>query len=203
MNLFNRYFYTCILYKCREVKVMKLSRVRLFETSWIFHGILQAGVGSCSLRQGIFPTQGSNPGLPHCRQILYQLSHKGSPRILEWVGYPFSSGSSWPRNWTKVSCTAGGFFSNWAIREAWYKCSVCVCVYVCVCIERERERLRWRANSWQLIEIQNKTGNNPQSPEIPRFRIYVNDEPCSFAHTLKKKGHESSISEQLPSLQRF
>ena len=35
------------------------------------------GVGSPSLLQGIFPTQGSNPGLPHCRQILYQLSHKG------------------------------------------------------------------------------------------------------------------------------
>ena len=36
------------------------------------------GVGSLSLLQEIFPTQGSNPGLPHCRQILYQLSHKGS-----------------------------------------------------------------------------------------------------------------------------
>ena len=36
------------------------------------------GVGSLSLLQGIFPTQGSNPGLPHCRRILYQLSHKGS-----------------------------------------------------------------------------------------------------------------------------
>ena len=34
------------------------------------------GVGSLSLLQGIFPTQGSNPGLPHCRQILYQLSRK-------------------------------------------------------------------------------------------------------------------------------
>ena len=34
------------------------------------------GVGSPSLLQGIFPTQGSNPGLPHCRQILYQLSHR-------------------------------------------------------------------------------------------------------------------------------
>ena len=43
------------------------------------------GVGSLSLLQGLFPTQGSNPGLPHCRQILYQLSHKGSLRILEWV----------------------------------------------------------------------------------------------------------------------
>ena len=46
-------------------------------------------VGSLSLLQGIFPTQRSNPGLPHCRQILYQLSHQGSPGILERVGYPF------------------------------------------------------------------------------------------------------------------
>ena len=37
------------------------------------------GVGSLSLLQGIFPTQGSNPGLLRCRWILYQLSHKGSP----------------------------------------------------------------------------------------------------------------------------
>ena len=41
------------------------------------------GVGSHSHLQGIFPTQGSNPGLLHCRWILYQMSHKGSPRILE------------------------------------------------------------------------------------------------------------------------
>ena len=75
-------------------------------------------VGSLSLLQGISPTQGLNPGLPHCRQILYQLSHQGSPRILEWVAYPFSSRSSWPRNWTGVSCITGGFFTNWAIREA-------------------------------------------------------------------------------------
>ena len=76
------------------------------------------GVGSLSLLQGIFPTQGSNPGLPHCRQILYQLSHKGSPWILEWLAYPFSSGSSWPRDWTWVSCIAGRLLINWAIREA-------------------------------------------------------------------------------------
>ena len=60
-------------------------------------GILQARIqesGSCFLLQGIFPTQGLNPGLLHCRQILYCLSHQGSPRILEWVAYPFSRGSS-------------------------------------------------------------------------------------------------------------
>ena len=48
------------------------------------------GVGSLSFLQGIFPTIGLNPSLPPYRPILYQLSHKGSPRILEWVAYPFS-----------------------------------------------------------------------------------------------------------------
>ena len=37
------------------------------------------GVGNLSILQGIFPRQGLNPGLLHCRWILYQLSHKGSP----------------------------------------------------------------------------------------------------------------------------
>ena len=57
-----------------------------------------SGVRSRSLLEGIFPTQGSNPGLLHCRQILYQLIHQGRPRVLEWVAYPFFSGSSRPRN---------------------------------------------------------------------------------------------------------
>ena len=79
------------------------------------------GVGSLFLLQGIFPTQGSNPGLPHCRRILYQLSHKRSPRILEWVAYLFSSRAFWLRNRTGVSCIARGFFNIWnsfkAIKE--------------------------------------------------------------------------------------
>ena len=63
-------------------------------------------VGSCSLLQGIFLTQGLNPALSHYRWILYQLSCQGSPTILEWVAYPFSRGSSRPRNRTGVSCIA-------------------------------------------------------------------------------------------------
>ena len=59
----------------------------------------------------VFPTQGLNAGLLHCRWILYHLSHKGSPRILEWVAYRFSRG-------TGVSCIAGRFFTNWTIRES-------------------------------------------------------------------------------------
>ena len=76
------------------------------------------GVGCHAPLQAIFPSQGSNPGLPHCGQILSQLSHHGSPRILEWVASPFSRASSGPRNQTGVSCTAGGFFTSWATREA-------------------------------------------------------------------------------------
>ena len=74
------------------------------------------GMSSLSLLQGIFPIQGSNPGFPHCRWILYQLSHKGSPKIQVWVAYSCSSRSSQPRNWTRLSCVAGGFFTSWAIR---------------------------------------------------------------------------------------
>ena len=68
------------------------------------------GVGSRSIHQGIFPSLGSNPGLPHCRQILYQLSHKGSQRILEWVAYPsekamapHSSTLAWKIPWMEKS----------------------------------------------------------------------------------------------------
>ena len=71
------------------------------------------------LLQGIFPIQGSNPGLPHCGQILYWLSHQGSPRILEWVAYPFSRGSSQCRNQTGVSCITGRSFTSWATREVY------------------------------------------------------------------------------------
>ena len=56
------------------------------------------GVGCHALLQGIFSTQVLSPGLPHCMRILYQLSHQGSLRILEWKAYPFSGGSSQPRN---------------------------------------------------------------------------------------------------------
>ena len=76
------------------------------------------GVASLSLLQGIFPTQGLNPGFPHHGKILHCLSHQGSPRILEWVAYPFSRGTSWPRNWTGVSCIADRFFTSWATWEA-------------------------------------------------------------------------------------
>ena len=66
------------------------------------------GVGSLSLLQGIFPTQ--SPAL----QVD---SLPAEPQGSKWVAYSFTNGSSWPSNWTGVSCIAGGFFTNWVIRE--------------------------------------------------------------------------------------
>ena len=77
-----------------KVKVKSLSRARLFATPWIvactklvcpwdFQG-KSTGVCCDFLFQGTFPTQGSNPGLSHCRQTLYHLSHQGSPKAIEF-----------------------------------------------------------------------------------------------------------------------
>ena len=73
------------------------------------------GVRSLSLLQGIFPTQGLNPGLLHCRQIFYQLSHKGNPEYIpqillketEWEPQPCPSirvGASAERAWLPSLC---------------------------------------------------------------------------------------------------
>ena len=103
---------------------MDCSPLRLL-CPWGFSRHGDTGVGCRALFQGIFPHEGSSPGLLHCGQILYQLSHQGSPRILEWVACPFSRGSSWPRNQTRVSWVAGRFFTIWATGEApvlWIRC---------------------------------------------------------------------------------
>ena len=63
------------------------------------HGILQTRIleWDLSLLQGIFPTQGTNPGLLHCRQILYQLSYKGRPGFSFWFGK-----IPWRREWLPI-----------------------------------------------------------------------------------------------------
>ena len=76
-----------------------LSCVPLFATPWtvdhqapLSMEFSRPQYWSPSFLQGIFPTQGLNPGPLHCRRILFQLSHQRSPRILEWVVHPFSRG---------------------------------------------------------------------------------------------------------------
>ena len=73
-------------------KVNGLQPTRLL-SPWDFPG-KSTGVGCHCLLQGIFLIQGSNPGLPHCRQMLYPLSHQGSPGFNSWVGK-----IPWRRKW--------------------------------------------------------------------------------------------------------
>ena len=57
----------------------------------IFHG-KNTGVDCCPFLQGIFPTQGSNPGVLHCRQTLYHMSHQGSPQMTVRTHNPAGEG---------------------------------------------------------------------------------------------------------------
>ena len=70
--------YIQIIYQWSESHSVMSDSLQLHGLSWNSPG-QNIGVGSLSLLQGIFPIQRSNTGLLHCRQILYQLSHKGSP----------------------------------------------------------------------------------------------------------------------------
>ena len=127
-------FWLLSLWKCKP-----LSCVWFLATQWtvacqapLSRNYLgkNAGVDSHFLLQGIFLTQGSNPGLLWCRQILYHLKREvaqscptlwdpmncsllGSSlheifqaRVLEWVVISFSRGSSWPRDLTRISCVS-------------------------------------------------------------------------------------------------
>ena len=107
--------------------------------------------GCQTLLQGIFPTQGLNSDLLHCRQILYRLSHQGSPRKQKWVAYPFSSRSSWCRNWIGVSRIAGRFFIVWATREA--QINVYINVYIYINMKESKEHNKWRGEEivWTCI----------------------------------------------------
>ena len=119
------------------------------------------GVGSLSLLQEIFSTQGWNPGLPHCRWILYQLSRKGSPRILEWVAYPFSSGSSRPRNRTGGSCIASRFFTNWAMTTE-FKLS---CVIISFRLKEKKRKMFYVTKTKECREKKFVLSSSLRSPD--------------------------------------
>ena len=70
------------------------------------------GVGCHALLQGNLPNPGIKPRSPTLQVDSLPSRHQGSPRRLEWVSYPFSRGSSQPRNQTGISCIAGRFFTN-------------------------------------------------------------------------------------------
>ena len=88
------------------------TRVWLFATPWTIQSVEfsrpEYWSGYLFPSPGGLPNPGIEPGLLHCRWILYQLRQKGCPRIQECIAYPFSSRFSPPRNWTGVSCRKTG-----------------------------------------------------------------------------------------------
>ena len=112
-----------------KLRVTQLCPTLCDPMNYTVHGILQARIlewVAFPFSRGSSQPRESNPGLLHCRWILYQLSLKRSPRILEWVAYPFSRGSSWPKDQTQVSRIAGVFFISSATREVLY---IVVCMH--------------------------------------------------------------------------
>ena len=127
-------FLTCIQISQKTGKV----KVKVFQSCLTVcnpmdstvHGILKARTLEWVALP--FSTQGLNPGLPHCRQILYQLSHQGSLEAGKVVWYSHLSKKfsqfvvihsqrlwhSQTRNQTWVSHTVGRLFTIWATREA-------------------------------------------------------------------------------------
>ena len=102
---------------CHRWKWKWFSCVWLFATPWTVHGILQARISEWA---AFCYSRGSSQARDRTKVSglwvdSSQLSHKGRLSILEWVTYPFSSRSSWPRNWTAVFCIAGRFFTIWAL----------------------------------------------------------------------------------------
>ena len=117
-------------YRCLSACVLRdqsLHRVQLSVTPWIVARQAPPSMGisrheywsgwPCS-SPGDLPDPGIEPWCPASQWILHHLSPQGSPRIQKWGTYSFSKGSSQPRNRTKVSCTAGRFFTSWATRKA-------------------------------------------------------------------------------------
>ena len=103
-----------------------LSRIRLFGT----HGLgptrvlCPCGFSRQEYWSGLscpppedLPNPGIEPRSPTLQADSLLPEHQRSPRILEWVAYPFSRGSSQPRNWTRVFFTTGGFFTSWVPRK--------------------------------------------------------------------------------------
>ena len=153
-------------------------------------------MGSCPLLQGIFPTQrifptqGSNPGLRHCGQILYQLSHQGSPRILEWGAYIFSSRFSWPRNQTGVSYIAGGFFTHSTVSlgqavlgpSKWSQC-YCTGGSLLCCWYLSRRQDTW-IPTWEfaLAKVFQRIFLIRASQDFPNLRLGKASQPVGRCH---------------------
>ena len=118
------------------------------------------GVGCHALLQGDLPNPGIEPRFPTLQEDSLPLSHQGNPRILEWVASPFSRGSSWPRNQTRVSCIPGRFFTSWATREACFLGWKCLNI-LCLCWTTSAESFLNHTKFMRVKLTSSKTNSEP------------------------------------------
>ena len=141
-----------VLAKPQEESTRKLHPICWMAMMWLVSFILQHPLASSCKTQHILWGYSQKPNLvlsllELCLFYYLKLARLLCLRILEWVAMPSSRGSSWPRNWTHVSCgscIAGGFLYRWATGEAhltpreWYKS----CMYWMFSNERHLELIK-------------------------------------------------------------
>ena len=129
------------------------------------------GVGCHELLQGIFLTQGLNPGLPHCRWIFYHLSHQGNPFIIRemWIKATMRYYLTLVRMTIVKKCANNkcwkGYGKKGTLLYCWWKCKLI--------------QLLWRT-VWRVLK---KLGIKlPYDPAIPLLGVYPEK-------TIIEKGH--------------
>ena len=100
--------WTKILYGCIFQSFLPVLKKQLSKQ---YHIIYSCESSSCSVMSDSWQPH-------HCSLPGSSIHGILQARIPEWLAIPFSRGSSWPRDWTQVSCTAGRFFTIWATKEA-------------------------------------------------------------------------------------
>ena len=136
------------------------------------------GVGSLSLLQGNLPNPGIKPKFPALQADALPAESQGKPKNTgEGSLYPFSSRSSWPRNWTGVSCIAGGFFTNWAFgRYIDVKVLVCMDLGITrdwgslICVPTGKGGSGWDLVCEKGTACQAYTDDKRTRPLLPRHR---------------------------------
>ena len=128
------------------MKWKSLSRVQLFSTPRSIQSMEfsqpEYWSGQPFPSSGDLPNPGVKPRSPPLQVDSFPAEPQGSPRILEWVAYPFFSESSQLGKQTRVFCIAGRFFTNWAMREAQLD-------FGCI-LKREELSTYWQVVLWGL-----------------------------------------------------
>ena len=149
-SYFGNYMF-CLRFLCLSCIMCcaeSLSRVRLFVILWavarqaaLSMGVLQGGILEwvAMLSSGGSSNPGIKPRSPTLKQILYPLSHKGSPRVLKWVAYLFSMGSSLAQE-----SNLGLLHCRWILYQLSYQLSYVICMpnlvncwYFCLLLKME------------------------------------------------------------------